>query len=60
MDWIEQSSAELAEWLKYGMAKGWISYVYCSSHESPPVTPDEDYEFTTGSAPCIDVVRLWS
>lgn len=59
MDWIEQSSDELGEWISYGMSKGWISAPHCYTHDGPELTEEEDREFSGDGDPCIDILRLW-
>ncbi len=46
------------EWLAIGKANKWVSDSVCSTHDSIPVTPDEDAEFEEGD-PCIHVLRLF-
>jgi len=46
------------EWLAFGRANKWVSGSVCSTHDSIPVTPDEDAEFEDGD-PCVHVLRLY-
>jgi len=46
------------EWLSIGQANKWVSGTVCSTHDSIPVTPEEDAEFEEGD-PCIHVLRLY-
>ena len=29
------------EWVKYGYKKGWISDVFCNTHDGPPMSDEE-------------------
>lgn len=46
------------EWLEIGRSNKWVSGTVCSTHDTIPVTPDEDAEFQEGD-PCVHVIRLF-
>ncbi len=48
----------MVEWLKRGMAMGWITTPFCGTHGQAPVSPREAMAFVTGDEPCIMCVRL--
>ena len=46
------------EWMVYGHEKGWISDVFCSTHEVPPMSDEEYQEWEDGKDPCSFNVRV--
>ena len=46
------------EWLAIGKANKWVSGTVCSTHDTIPVTREEDAAFEEGD-PCIHVIRLF-
>jgi len=54
----EMMMIDFDEWLAVGEANKWVSGAVCSTHDSIPVTPEEDAEFEEGD-PCIHVLRLF-
>lgn len=48
------------DWYDLGKERGWISEAWCVSHDSPPLTTDEeDLDFDDIVDLCIPVVRVW-
>lgn len=47
------------DWIKFGYDKGWISDVFCNTHDGPPILPEEEYEWNEGGDPCSFQVRVW-
>jgi len=47
-------------WLKYGHDNGWISDVFCSTHDGGYSTMSEEeiQEWDEGGDPCMFVVRV--
>lgn len=50
---------EFSVWLLNGIDRGWISPPDCVTHNSVPMTPEEDAEFEDGADPCIPASRIW-
>jgi hypothetical protein len=46
-------------WLLYGHEKGWVSDVFCDTHEGPPMNDEEMQEWDSGGDPCSFHIRLW-
>jgi hypothetical protein len=51
---------ERAEWVIFGVAKGWISEQYCAVHDSDwdYYTPEEQADIEEGGDPCAPVFRI--
>ena len=47
------------EWLATGIEKGWISDAYCTTHDAPPLSEEEDKAFSEDEDPCIFALRVW-
>ena len=47
------------EWHKHGMDKGWVSEVYCGTHDGPPMTDEEMEAWDDGEDPCMFEMRMW-
>jgi len=47
------------DWMKFGYDKGWISDVFCDTHEGAPFTDEEMKEWDEGGDPCSFQVRVW-
>jgi hypothetical protein len=43
--------------LQYGIDNGYCSNVVCFTHDSVPMTVEEEDEFGEGGDPCVAVVR---
>ncbi len=46
------------DWMKFGYQNGWISDVFCNTHDGPPLTEEEDQEWDQGGDPCSFHVKL--
>lgn len=53
-------TADFEEWLKFGSDKGWISDVFCNTHDGgySAMTEEEIAEWDEGGDPCMFVVRV--
>ena len=51
---------ERADWVQYGIAKGWVSDSYCATHDggSQYWTEEEMLEWEEGGDPCQVVIRV--
>lgn len=47
------------EWISMGISRGWCSPTYCTTHDGPPLSEEEDAEFVDGADPCVHAVRLY-
>jgi len=45
-------------WMKFGYEKGWISDVFCDTHEGPPMDDEEQKEWEDGGDPCSFHVKV--
>lgn len=50
----------LADWVQYGLDKGWCSEAACATHDGVPCTEQEATEWNDGDPPCEFVLRLWA
>lgn len=58
---LDQDSADFLEfeiWLKNGFDRGWISDVFCNTHDGAPMTEEEMQEWDEGGDPCSYQVRI--
>jgi len=46
-------------WIKYGADSGWISDVFCNTHDGPPMSEEEMQEWDEGGDPCSFHVRVF-
>lgn len=46
------------EWMKFGYQNGWISDVFCNTHDGPPLTEEEEKEWDQGGDPCSFHVKV--
>jgi len=46
------------DWIKYGYEQGWISDVFCNTHEGPPLSEEEIQEWDDGGDPCSFHVKI--
>jgi hypothetical protein len=51
-------TTDVHEWLNFGFDKGWISDVFCNTHDAGPVTNEEEAEWEEGGDPCMQCVRV--
>jgi hypothetical protein len=49
---------EFEIWLKSGYDIGWISDVFCNTHDGPPLTDEEEQEWNDGGDPCSFHVKV--
>jgi hypothetical protein len=49
---------EFEIWLKNGFDRGWVSDVFCNTHDGSPMTEEEMQEWDEGGDPCSFQVRL--
>lgn len=49
---------EFEIWLKNGFDRGWISDVFCNTHDGAPMTEEEMQEWDEGGDPCSYQVRI--
>ena len=47
------------EWIKIGLNNNWCGPAVCYTHDSFPMTEQEDDEFAEGSDPCMHMIRLY-
>ena len=47
------------EWMKYGYDQGWISDVFCDTHDGAPWDDDEMNQWESGGDPCAFCVRVF-
>lgn len=47
------------DWIRVGVAAGWISEPDCETHHGTPMRDWEEYAFDLGRDPCIVVARIW-
>ena len=58
MDLTQDQSLSFDEWLKFGYTQGWVSDVFCDTHEGPPLSDEESQEWDAGGDPCSFHVKL--
>ena len=49
---------EFEIWLKNGYDRGWISDVFCNTHDTPPMDDEEMQEWEDGGDPCSFHVKV--
>ena len=50
---------EFLEWAKVGYDKGWISDVFCNTHDGDPyMSEEEEQEWEQGGDPCMSVFKV--
>jgi len=54
----ESDFLEFEIWLKNGFDRGWISDVFCNTHDGAPMTEEEMQEWDEGGDPCSYQVRI--
>ena len=50
---------EFEFFVQWAQESGWLSPSFCSTHDGPPLTEEEDEDFIEGFDPCIVVMRVW-
>jgi len=52
-------TTDVQEWLEFGHSKGWITDVFCNTHDGPPIlSEEEEKEWEEGGDPCQFCVRV--
>ena len=54
----DSSHLEFKIWLKNGYDRGWVSDVFCDTHEGPPLSDAEMIDWEEGGDPCSFHVKL--
>lgn len=49
---------DIEAWLLYGQEKGWVSDIFCNTHDTYPMTDEEMQEWEDGGDPCSFHVKL--
>lgn len=49
---------EFDEWMKFGFDKGWISDVFCDTHDGAPMSEEEMNDWDEGGDPCSFHVKV--
>ena len=49
---------EFEIWFKNGVDRGWISEVFCGTHDAPPMDDEEMQEWEDGGDPCSFHVKV--
>jgi hypothetical protein len=55
---INPDHLEFEIWLKNGYDRGWISDVFCDTHDGPPLNDEEMQEWEEGEHPCSFHVKV--
>lgn len=58
MDLESDDFLEFEIWLKNGYDRGWISDVFCNTHDGAPMTEEEANEWEEGGDPCSFHVKV--
>jgi len=55
----EEDQNEFLIWFNNGVERGWISDMFCNTHDGPPIiSEEEDKEWNEGGDPCQFCVRI--
>jgi len=54
----EEDLEEFQIWFRNGVDRGWISEVFCDTHEGPPLDDEQMKEFDDGGDPCVFCVKV--
>jgi hypothetical protein len=55
----DEDTLEFDIWMNNGIDRGWISPVFCNTHEGDPYMTDEEMqEWDDGGDPCMFVFKL--
>ena len=46
------------QWLATGISSGWVTPIFCQTHDMTPMSDNEHHEFDQGFDPCIPVIRI--
>jgi hypothetical protein len=55
---FDLENAEFEIWLKNGYDRGWVSDVFCNTHEGPPLSEEEMRDWDEGNDPCSFQVKI--
>ena len=55
---IDADHLEFEIWLKNGYDRGWVSDVFCNTHDGAPMDDEEMQEWEDGGDPCSFQVRI--
>lgn len=55
----ESNVNEFRDWIEVGISKGWVSDVFCNTHDGGPMTEQEMQEWDDGNDPCSTHMRVW-
>jgi hypothetical protein len=58
-DATDSDSLEFEIWLKNGYDRGWVSDVFCNTHDGAPMDDLEMQQWDDGEDPCSFQVRIW-
>ena len=58
MDLENEDFLEFEIWLKNGYDRGWVSDVFCNTHDVAPMSDEEMQEWEEGGDPCSFQVRI--
>lgn len=50
---------DFREWLEFGISKGWVSDVFCDTHDGGPMTDEQAAEWEEGGDPCNTHIKVW-
>jgi len=56
---IDSDHLEFEIWLKNGYDRGWVSDVFCDTHDGAPMTEEEMQEWDEGGDPCSFHVKIY-
>lgn len=51
--------SDIESWIEYGKKKGWVSEIFCNTHEGPPLTEEEAQDWDEGNDPCDFHVKIF-
>ena len=57
-DATDSDTLEFDIWLKNGFDRGWVSDVFCNTHDGPPMDEEEMQEWDEGGDPCSFQVKI--
>lgn len=55
---LDADHLEFEIWLKNGYDRGWVSDVFCNTHDGSPMDDEEMQEWENGGDPCSFQVRV--
>ena len=55
---IDADHLEFEIWLKNGYDRGWVSDVFCNTHDGAPMEDEEMQEWEDGGDPCSFQVKI--